>query len=275
MPYELTRKYRLILGMILIAGGISVIADYYLGTRWVKLMVVFLSGLYFLVEGVRTRQMGFLVAGSILSSLTAGLWLAYIGSDVFSLKNQTGAFLALFAVGWLLIPLLSARFALKKALWALVPGGALAAVGAWLLQSPARAVDLLLYLAAALALAFLVWGMYERLFGLVIPGCLLLGIGAGVYNAWGATGEPNGLVRIGMMLVWFAFGWGLIVLFGRVLMDKLIWWPLIPAGVLAMAGWGLYIGGNPENALYFISNSGSVGLIIIGLYLLLLRRGIQ
>lgn len=273
MPYELTRKYRLILGMILIAGGISAIADYCLGTRWVKLMVVFLSGLYFLVEGVRTRQIGFLVAGSILSSLTAGLWLAFVGSNVFSFKNQTGAFLALFAVGWLLIPLLSARF--KKTLWALVPGGALAAIGVWLLQSPARAVDLLLYLAGALALAFLVWGMYERLFGLVIPGCLLLGLGAGVYNAWGATGELNGLVRTGMMLVWFAFGWGLIVLFGRVLMDKLIWWPLIPAGVLAMAGWGLYIGGNPENALYFISNSGSVGLIVIGLYLLLLKRGIQ
>ena len=44
---------------------------------------------------------------------------------------------------------------------------------------------------------------------------------------------------------------------------------------MAVVGWGLYIGGNPDNASTFISNTGSVALIIIGLYLLLIRRGIQ
>jgi hypothetical protein len=42
-----------------------------------------------------------------------------------------------------------------------------------------------------------------------------------------------------------------------------------------MVGWGLYIGGDPENATAFIANTGSVGLIIFGLYLLLLRKGIH
>jgi len=77
------------------------------------------------------------------------------------------------------------------------------------------------------------------------------------------------------MLVIFAIGWGLIVLFARMLTEKFIWWPLIPGGVLAVVGWGLYIGGNPANAANFVANTGSIGLIIFGLYLLLMRRGIQ
>jgi hypothetical protein len=40
-----------------------------------------------------------------------------------------------------------------------------------------------------------------------------------------------------------------------------------------MVGWGLYIGGNPGNALSFIGNTGSIGLIVFGIYLLLMRRG--
>ena len=77
------------------------------------------------------------------------------------------------------------------------------------------------------------------------------------------------------MLVILAIGWGLITVFSRVITDKFTWWPLIPAGILAMTGWGLYIGGNPDNALGFIGNTGSIVLIILGIYLLLLRHGIS
>jgi len=87
--------------------------------------------------------------------------------------------------------------------------------------------------------------------------------------------EPSALSRTGIMLVAFALGWGLITVFSRVIKSAFVWWPLIPGGILAMVGWGLYIGGNPENALSFIGNTGSIGLIIFGVYLLLLRRGIQ
>jgi hypothetical protein len=67
----------------------------------------------------------------------------------------------------------------------------------------------------------------------------------------------------------------LITVISRVLYKKFTWWPLIPGGVLAMVGWGLYIGGNPSNALGFVGNTGSIGLIIFGIYLLLLRFGMQ
>jgi hypothetical protein len=77
------------------------------------------------------------------------------------------------------------------------------------------------------------------------------------------------------MLVIFALGWGLITVFSRFIINKFIWWPLIPGGVLAMVGWGLYIGGNPGNALSFIGNTGSIGLIIFGIYLLLWRTELR
>jgi hypothetical protein len=77
------------------------------------------------------------------------------------------------------------------------------------------------------------------------------------------------------MLVWFALGWGLITIASRILTSRFIWWPLIPGGLLAVVGWGLYIGGDPGNALSFIGNTGSIGLIIFGIYLLLLRRSFK
>jgi hypothetical protein len=61
----------------------------------------------------------------------------------------------------------------------------------------------------------------------------------------------------------------------RVASEKFVWWPLIPGGLLAVVGWGLYIGGDPGNALAFIGNTGSIGLIIFGVYLLLLRRSFK
>jgi hypothetical protein len=97
----------------------------------------------------------------------------------------------------------------------------------------------------------------------------------GVYFAWSTPEVGNSLVHTGIMLVWFALGWALITLSGRILVHKFIWWPLIPGGILAMVGCGLYIGGDPGNALNFISNTGSIGLMIFGLYLLLMRKGIH
>ncbi len=119
------------------------------------------------------------------------------------------------------------------------------------------------------------WGVGERLFGLIIPGSLLLGIGPGVYFAWRDLIDLNALAQTGEMLVWFAFGWGLITILARRTSGKFIWWPLIPGGILAVAGWGLFIGGDPGNALGFIGNTGSIAMLVFGLYLLLMRKSMH
>jgi hypothetical protein len=77
------------------------------------------------------------------------------------------------------------------------------------------------------------------------------------------------------MLVWLALGWFMISFFGRIVFQKFIWWPIIPGGVLAMVGWGLYIGGAAGKELGFISNTGSVALILFGIYLILLKYGLR
>ena len=131
------------------------------------------------------------------------------------------------------------------------------------------------YIGLGIGIALLGSGLHWKLFGLIIPGCLLIGISPGLYFAWGNSNVESGLVNTGIFLVCFALGWGLITVFSKVQTQNFLWWPLIPGGILAMVGWGLYIGGSPANAVGFIGNTGSIGLIIFGIYILLMKRGIQ
>jgi hypothetical protein len=163
----------------------------------------------------------------------------------------------------------------KIAWWAFLCGCIFASLGFCFLFTILRMVDIVLYLALGTGLALLIWGMLEKYIGLVIPGCLVLGAGSGVYLGWGYSLEVNNLAKTGLMLVCFALAWLLITICSKVISDKFIWWPLIPGGVIAVVGWGLYIGGNPGNAVNFIGNTTSIGLILFGLYLLLLRQGIH
>lgn len=133
-------------------------------------------------------------------------------------------------------------------------------------------LDFLLYIGVGIGICLLVAGIYWKLFGLIIPGALLIGIAPGLFFGWENANINNPLEQTGIMLVGFAFGWGLITITSRTLTRKFVWWPLIPGGILGVVGWGLFIAGNPESAIGFIGNTGSVGLIIFGIYILLMRR---
>ena len=163
----------------------------------------------------------------------------------------------------------------STAWWALIPAFLIGSTAFVFLFAAGTPYEFILYILSALGVSLLMWGVARRLFGLIIPGSLLLGIGPGIYFAWGNANPANPLVQTGLMLVWFALGFALISLFSRTLKHIFVWWPFIPGGVLAMVGWGLYLGGDPDNAVSFISNTGSIALIIFGLYLILLRRGLH
>jgi hypothetical protein len=156
--------------------------------------------------------------------------------------------------------------------WLLFPFFILTSIGLPFLLQEINLLDFILYIGVDIGICLLIAGIYWKLFGLIIPGALLVGIAPGLYFAWENTTANNPLEQIGIMLVGFAFGWGLITVTSRTLTKKIIWWPLIPGGILAVVGWGLYIAGNPESAIGFIGNTGSVGLIIFGIYILLMRR---
>jgi len=133
-------------------------------------------------------------------------------------------------------------------------------------------LDFFLFIGVGVGVCLLIAGVYWKLMGLIIPGALLLGTAPGLYFAWEDSNASNALEQTGILLVGIAFGWGLITIASRTLTKQFVWWPLIPGGIIAVVGWGLFIAGNPESAVSFIGNTGSIGLIIFGIYILLMRR---
>lgn len=269
------RHWSEVAGIYLIVIGLVVLADLSLQTGWLTLIILPAIGLSFLAGGLHQRRLGLLIAGSLTLGLGAGVYLLFSQWISLEVLGRLGALLISFGVGWGLIPVFTFLVLRRIAWWALIPGSVIFGAGLALVNEPLQLTSFALFVGACLGLALLAWGVSTRLLGLIIPGCLLVSMGPGVYAAWTGVNEPSVLSRTGIMLVAFALGWGLITVFSRVVKRAFVWWPLIPGGILAMVGWGLYIGGNPENALSFIGNTGSIGLIIFGVYLLLLRRGIQ
>ena len=274
--------YTWVAGIAMVAIGILLFVDQYLQTGWLPLVVLPVVGLFLLGRGILDRRVGPVIPGAILASLGVGGFLALNPLFSLTLVGRVGVLLGAFALGWGAITFLGIIIDRQVIWWPLVPGSVLGGLAICLLSSPLRITDFALYPLVGLGLAFLAWGLGTRLIGLIIPGALLVGIGPGIALAWGdaiarasrlTTG--TGLAQTGVMLVCFALGWVLITVFSRFVTHKFIWWPLIPGGILAMTGWGLYIGGNPRNAFNFISNTGSVGLIILGIYLLIWRSSLN
>ncbi len=263
------------LGIFLIVLGLATLLDLYLKTGWLTLAILALVGFSSLAGSLFFHRWGWMIAGCLVSGLGVGALPGL--SPLFRLtwQQRIGDLLIAFGAAWLLAALLSWVVFHRSSWWALIPGAVILPAGMVFLRGPLNVVEFALFIAAGLGMALLAWGLLDRLFGLIIPGCLLLGIGPGIYAGWGPNVRPNALVQTGVMLVGFALGWGLVTVFSRRVTQKFVWWPLIPGGVLAMVGWGLYIGGDPDSALGFIGNTGSIGLILFGAYLLLLRKGIQ
>lgn len=105
--------------------------------------------------------------------------------------------------------------------------------------------------------AFMVWFAVTQSYGLLIPACILTGIGLGVVmeSVYAGRNEP---VVIGL-------GLGFIAIYA---IDRLMgaarqggWWPLIPGGILLVVGW--------QNLFYSqtLRLLWPVALVLIGLVL--------
>lgn len=264
-----------IAGIVLLTAGVLIALDQFLETGWLFLIILPIIGIILLMDGILTKSLGFVISGSLVSGVGFGTLLAFYVMVGKSWPTRIGLLLGTVAIGWFAITGFSAILIHKNTGWALIPGAVFASVSTCFLFTSMQLVDFVFFIGLGLGICLLIWGATSRLIGLIIPGCILAGIAPGIYHAWRIIPVKNALSQTGLMLVWFALGWGLITVFSKVINEKFIWWPLIPAGILVMVGCGLYIGGKPENAVTFIGNTGSVGLIIFGLYLLLLRRGIR
>jgi hypothetical protein len=126
----------------------------------------------------------------------------------------------------------------------------------------------------ALAIVFLAWGIATRHAGPMVPAGIFIGLSLGTWlmlSDWiteGLSEEARG----GVFLLAFALGWASICALTFIFAKELHWWPLIPAGIMALIGGALLVGGTALQALTWLGYVWPIGLVALGL-LLLLRRG--
>ncbi|MCR4425380.1 MAG: hypothetical protein NUW23_04210 [Firmicutes bacterium] len=127
----------------------------------------------------------------------------------------------------------------------------------------------------SIGLTFLIWGIVTRRAGLLVPGGILLGIGAGAYLVdlpFAAVEEP---ARGGIFLLAFAGGWVLISVASALFTPTAMWWPLVPGVVLAAIGGPLVLAGTAPEALAWMAKLWPVALILLGLVLLFTGLGVR
>lgn len=126
-----------------------------------------------------------------------------------------------------------------------------------------------------LGIIFLAWGLISRNFGLLIPGGILSGLGTGVFLMEGPFSAMNETNQGGLVMLCFAAGWVLIALLSRFVGEKFQLWPLIPGVLIGLTGAALFSGGKALEILNLVGKSWPLGLVILGLYLILWRKGFQ
>ena len=132
--------------------------------------------------------------------------------------------------------------------------------------------DPLIPLPGFLAFLFLLSGILSRRYGLLIPGGILAGLGAGTLLVEGPFKYlGDGQASSGVFFLAFAAGWVLITL-AALLIQRVILWPLIPGAFLGLFGIVLLAGQTGMRALELFGQGWPIILIVIGLYLVLRRR---
>lgn len=129
-----------------------------------------------------------------------------------------------------------------------------------------------------LGVIFMLWGILTREDGLMIPGGILMGVGAGVYAVTSPLPEWMGLADANegaLFMLFFALGWITITLFSAIFGKETHWWALIPAAVFLLIAAGIGLGGIFMTVLELLGNFWPAILILIGLGILLnqLRGG--
>lgn len=263
------------IGVALVLGGILLFIDQKIKSGWIPLSLPVVAGLVIIAYGYVIKNNCWLFTGFSLTAIAGALFLIFQPFIVESTFHLLAYGLGFFSLMWLCL-FLSLGFLKQIYHWWIIFIVTISlALSMVFVIGRTTLLTFILAISLAISLTFLVWGSAKKSIGLLIPGLLVGTIGTGVFNGWDTVGDVNGLRDTGIMLVWFSLGWILITVGSRILQKRFIWWPLIPGGVFAMVGSGLYIGGNPTNAAAFLQNTGSIALIILGIYLILLKFGLK
>jgi len=262
-----------IIGFGLLVTGATIFIENQLRTGWIYFLPFIVLSILALRSGMKEQKSQLLILGIGLSCVCL-IMVVFFAIDRLSLLQMLGISTLILGVGWFLFFVLMVWRRKTMEYWALLLAGGFIGLGLAFLWREAQFIDFVLWLCVGISIPLLIWGYSKRYFGLLIAGFIILSSGVGVSIAWAVPDEEiNSLTRTGVMLICFALGWGGISVFSKHFLAKVAWWPLIPAGVLGISGWGLFIGGSPGSSKEYVGNTLSLALIILGVYVLLLRSG--
>jgi hypothetical protein len=265
---------RQLIGGSLVILGVSILLANLLKAVWliaaVTVFIAIVTALYGVKKGSSTA---FLLALALIT-------IAYLICIFWALDSSSVELLGIAFLGTgclLLLGLAGSQFATSIRIpWLSIPAGLFIGLGASFLFTPLSFLDLVFSIGLSLGIALLLWSSISNYYGLMITGAIVSSHSVSVAISWQYIDQgSDALVRVGIMLLLFALGWALISLLSGFYKKHKAWWPLIPAAVLSVTGWGLFIGGNPESSKMFLGNTGSFALIILGLYVLLLKSGLN
>ncbi len=268
-------QYAPVFGIVLIVSGLLLLLDQRIKTTWLSLSIPVVISFILFVAGIVIRKLGWTISGLIMLGLSGFLFVMLLKSMPLRSELRLAIGFAFNALVWMMIFFNILFMCKRREWWSLLITAICSGLAIVFFMQSKHLLDFIMLISVPLGLVFLLWGITEKKLGLIIPGSLIATMGMGVYMGWRNSTQPEGLQESGTMLVWFALGWMLIVVLSRVITKRFIWWPLIPGGIMLMVGSGLYIGGNPGNTLDFLGNTGSIGLILFGIYLILLKFGMN
>ncbi len=162
----------------------------------------------------------------------------------------------------------------KRRNGALIGGAILISIGLFSLLENVFQMHWGLYFLPMLAVIFLVSGVLTRRPGLLIPGGILAGIGAGAIVLDQFMPYLSNPARGGVFMLVFAGGWLLITL-ASLLIGRVMLWPLFPAAFIGLTGAALALEQTGLQLLHYYSYFWPIALIVIGLYLVFRRRNAQ
>lgn len=220
---------------------------------------------------IKHKSIAGLITLSLLAGLSQSAFAFFLPDFLVPLKIRVALSLASFSLGWFIIWYFAKIIRGRYWWWAFLPGSIILSGGFCGAFSAMDLLDFVFFLGGGTGMGLLAWGLGERLLGLLIAGSITLTTAPGVSFAFKYFSSPSILSRIGIMAIWMAVGWGLITASSRVSHERYIWWPLIPGGVLAGVGMGLYFGGDPKIAATLLGNTGALGGMIFAGYIVLLR----
>ncbi len=135
--------------------------------------------------------------------------------------------------------------------------------GGFVVQATEGKVDVGGIVVLLIGLGLLGAFVYTRQYGYLVPGGIMTGLGAGIalQDTFSLTTDTGG----GVIVLGLGLGFISIWVLGKLLdVQRALWWPLVPGGILAIVGASLLIGGE---AVKLLDWWGLV-LVLVGLLVL-------